>query len=116
MKKIFILIMLMLVTVNIAFGFNYSDEDKNMFYDAFIDGYIEQMTNKINALDIEQQKKESIITEFKKLINKTELINSSWNCIQKYPINDIVSASINCTAEWTANQSEKNKKLLQSIK
>ncbi|MBQ9246323.1 hypothetical protein IJ182_08665 [bacterium] len=116
MKKILLLILCVFLSNNISFAYNYSEEDKNMFYDSFIEGYIEQMTNSINNLAIDQNKKDTFIKEFVKLINRNELIDSSWSCIQKYPVNDIVSASITCTSNWTTQQTEKNKKLFESIK
>ena len=46
MKK-FLFLILMLSTCNCSFAANYSDIDKEMFYNAFIDGYIDGMTDYI---------------------------------------------------------------------
>ena len=116
MKKIFKLFILFFLFSNIAFAFEYSENDKEIFYDSFIDGYIEQMTIAVNSLDIEQAKKEKFLKEFIKNINKQNLINSSWGCITKYPIKDIVTASVVCTQEWTENQTVQNKKIFEAIK
>ncbi len=115
--KIFKLLFLTLIitTFNPVFAFNYTEEDKRMFYDAFIDGYITEMTKTVNQLNIEQEKKDKFTTELKKTINKKELINSSWSCIQSYPIEQIVSASVICTMDWTSRQTQKNKKLFNML-
>lgn len=114
--KYFLTFLFIFSSLNISWAFDYSLEEKNLFYDSFIEGYISEMTKIINQTDMEQSKKDKFLTEFKKQINKDELINSSWDCIKKYPINDIVSASVTCTSDWSNKQIEKNKKLFSSIK
>ena len=87
-----------------------------MFYNAFIDSYIIQMQKVIDELDIEQSKKDLFMQKLTKEIDKEYLIKSSWGCIQKFPIENIVQASILCTSEWNKKQSEKNKKLFEELK
>ena len=114
--RYFLTFILIFSGLNISLAFDYSEEDKNLFYNSFIEGYICEMTKIINQIDMEQSKKDKFLAELKKQINKEELVNSSWDCIKKYPINDIVSASVTCTADWSNKQIEKNKKLFSSIK
>ncbi len=113
MKKLFIIYLLLFT--NTAFAFNYSDEDKNIFYDAFIEGYMQKISETVNSLDMEQTKKDIIINEFAKQIDKTDLMNSSWDCIKKYPINDIVKASVECTQDWTAKQAKIHQQIFKKI-
>lgn len=115
MKK-FIYLLLILICTNPVFAFNYSEEDKYMFYDAFLDGYITEVTKSVNQMEIEQDKKDKFLSEFKSKIDKQDLINSSWSCIQKYPIQQIVSASVFCTSDWTNKQFERNKDLFELLK
>ncbi len=115
MKKLSYLLLILICT-NPVFAFNYTEEDKNMFYDAFLDGYITEMQKTVDQLEIEQAKKDKIMTEIKKQTKKQDLINSSWGCIQKYPIEQIVSASVICTSDWTNKQSERNKNLFKLLK
>ncbi len=115
MKKLSYLF-LILICANPVFAFNYSEEDKNMFYDAFLDGYITEMQKTVDQLEIEQEKKDKLMSAIKKQTKKQELINSSWKCIQDYPIEQIVSASVICTADWTEKQTEKNKNLFKLLK
>lgn len=112
MKNIKLLVLVLLLNLTPVWAFNYSEEDKNMFYDAFIDGYVAEMAKTVSQLDIEQSKKDKFIPELKQTINKKDLMKSSWDCIEKYPIQQIVSASVICTSDWTNRQAEKNKKLL----
>ena len=114
MKKI--LFILLFCTANTCFAFEYTDDDRDMFYDAFIEGYIQEMTNSINALNIDETKKHQFLKEFISQINRNDLINSSWNCIKNYPINEIVKASVVCTQDWSKQQTEKSKILFEKIK
>ena len=116
MKK-YILFLVFISVINYSVkAFEYTEEDKNIFYDAFVEGYMQKMSETINSLDIEQAKKDKIIDEFAKQINKTDLINSSWNCIRKYPVNAIVQASVECTQDWRVKQSKINQELFKKIK
>ncbi len=116
MKKILLCFVLFIIVSDISPAFDYTEEDKNLFYDSFTEGYIEQITKAVQAAEIDDNKKNKFISEFPKIIDRNELINSSWECIKKYPINEIVQASITCTAGWTQNQTEKNKALFNAIK
>lgn len=114
MKKL-ILLLLIIYSCNCSFGFEYTEADKEMFYNAFINGYIDGMTDSILSSSLSQEKKEKFLTEFKKQINRDELINSSWDCIKKYPITEIVSAALECTSGWSNSQAAKNVKLLEKL-
>lgn len=111
-----ILGLVLISALNPAMAYKYTDEDKNMFYDAFLDGYFTEMQKSVNQLEIDQSKKTLFMSELKKRTNKHELINSSWSCIQKYPLQQIVPASVICTSEWTNKQTEKNKDLFELLK
>lgn len=112
----FIFFIIFLLTANSVFAYNYTENDKNMFYDAFLDGYFTEMQKVINNLEIDQTKKDKFMTELKKNVNKQELIKSSWDCIKKYPIKQIISASVICTVDWNKSQENKNKELFELLK
>ncbi len=114
--KCFILLMIITLSINSAFAYKYSEQDKEKFYNAFLEGYYTEMEKSVNKLNIDQSKKTKFMTELKKRTNKEDLINSSWSCIQKYPIQHIVPASVICTAEWTTHQTERNKDLFELLK
>ena len=114
MKKLIILVLIIFLG-NYSFGFDYTEEDKKMFYDAFLNGYIDGMTDSISSSTLSQEKKEKFLTEFKKQINKDELIDFSWACIKKYPVTEIVSAALVCTSGWIDIQAARNKKLLDGL-
>ncbi len=116
MKNIKYWILIFALNFNSVLAFNYTETDKEMFYDAFLDGYFTEITKSVNQMDIEQSKKDRIVETIKQQTNKQELINSSWACIQKYPIQEIVPASVICTSDWTQKQALKNRNLLNSIK
>ncbi len=115
MRKIFTLL-LFLLFINPVFAFEYSESDKVMFYNAFLDGYFTEMQKSINKLDVEQSKKDQLMQDLKKNTNRQELVNSSWGCIQKYPIQQIVSAAVICTTEWNGKQVSQNKELYDLLK
>ncbi len=116
MKKLIICIFFIILNFDICLAFEYTEEDKNMFYDAFLDGYFLEMAKIVNKLDIESDKKEKYMNTLKESINRQELVNSSWDCIKKYPIQQIVTASVVCTSDWNDKQVIKNKKLYEMLK
>ncbi len=115
MRKIFTLL-LFLIFVTPVFAFEYSENDKTMFYNAFLDGYFTEMQKSINNLKIEQSRKDKLMSDLKANTNRQELMSSSWDCIQKYPIQQIVSAAVICTTEWNDKQISKNKELYDLLK
>ncbi len=116
MKKGFFIILIIIFTGNIGFCFNYTDEDKDAFYDAFIEGYIESTIKELDKYNTDNSVKEKFERELRSKINKKELINSSWNCIKQYPLNDIISATVICTYDWTKRQTIINREIYNSIK
>ena len=105
-----------LFCINPIYAFEYSESDKEMFYSAFLDGYFTEMEKAVDKLDIAQEKKDKYIAQLKQRINREELMNSSWGCIKKYPLQQIVAASVICTADWNKKQSENNKDLFDLLK
>ena len=105
-----------LIFINPIYAFEYTESDKEMFYSAFLDGYFTEMEKAVNKLDIAQDKKDKFITELKQRINRKDLMDSSWGCIKKYPLQQIVAASVICTADWNKKQSEINKDLFDLLK
>ena len=101
---------------NNVFCFQYTEEDKQLFYDAFINSYISEMQRIVEDLDVEQNKKDLFMQNLKKDIDREYLMKSSWDCIQKFPIESIVQASILCTSAWNKKQSEKNKRRFEMLK
>lgn len=116
MKNIKYWLIILAFNFNTVFAFNYNEADKNMFYDAFLDGYFTEMAKSVSQMDIEESKKEKLMNAIRKQTDKQELINSSWGCIQKYPIDQIVPASVICTSDWTKKQTIKNKDLFKLLK
>ena len=118
MKKIILFIFLSIIfsSLNTSVAFEYTQEDKDIFYDAFLEGYFTEMEKSINNLNIEQEKKDNFIQNLKERTNRNELINSSWSCIQKFPIEKIIEASVICTSSWTQKQIENNKDLFDMLK
>lgn len=116
MKNIKYWLIIFVLNFNPVFAFNYNETDKHMFYDAFLDGYFTEMAKSIDQMDIDESKRERLMNAIKKQTNKQELINSSWDCIQKYPIEQIVPASVICTSDWTKKQTIKNKNLFKLLK
>jgi hypothetical protein len=118
MKKTkFLLLFLCLIGIsNTCFAYKYCEDDKRMFYDAFLDGYITEMKSSVEKLNIEQEKKDKFISLLQERIDREYLIKSSWECIQKYPVEQIVSASVICTTEWNKKQTQTNKDLFDLLK
>lgn len=114
--KLFLILYICILSTGIVQAHKYGEEDKTMFYNAFIDGYITEMQKSVDKLDVEQEKKDKFMYLLKENIDKKFLIKSSWKCIQKFPIEQIVPASILCTSEWNKKQSEKNKDLFEVLK
>lgn len=114
--NIFLFFLFYCLFTNNAFCSQYNYMDKQMFYNAFIDSYIMEMQKVVDDLDIEQNKKELFMQNLKKDIDRDYLIKSSWDCIQKFPVENIVQASILCTSEWNKMQSEKNMKRFNMLK
>lgn len=118
MKKIIILLFVLCLNLNLnsVSAYTYTENDKNMFYDAFLEGYFTEMEKSVNQLNIEQIKKEKFMNELKLKTKKQDLINSSWSCIKKYPLEQIVSASVICTSDWASKQTEINKELFKLLR
>lgn len=116
MKKTIFFALFLICLCNNCFAYQYCENDKRMFYDAFLDGYITEMKNNVAKLNIEQEKKDKFIYLLQKRIDREYLIKSSWDCIQKYPVQQIVSASVICTTEWNEKQTETNKDLFDLLK
>lgn len=116
MKKVIFFVLFLMYLSNNCFAYQYCENDKIMFYDAFLDGYITEMKKNIAKLNVEQEKKDKFISLLQKRIDREYLIKSSWDCIQKYPVQQIVSASVICTTEWNEKQTETNKDLFDLLK
>ena len=114
-KKIF-LIFCIVLNLNPVFAFKYSEADKDMFYTSFLEGYFSEFEKSIEKLNISQDKKIMFMEAVKQRTSRYDLINSSWNCIEKYPISQIVEASVECTSEWSQKQLEENKDLFDLLK
>ncbi len=114
--KVCIALFLMIAFSFPAYAFKYSENDKQMFYDAFLDGYYTEMQKSIDKLDIEQEKKDKFMAALKKNTNKQELINLSWDCIKTYSIKQIISAAVICTQDWNKVQRARNKDLFEMLK
>lgn len=118
MRYLKFLLTLWIIFINFmpSYAYKYSEQDKDMFYSAFLEGYFTEMEKAVEKLDVPQEKKDKFMLELKRKTNKQELVNSSWSCIEKYPINQIVSASVICTSDWTNRQTEKTKDLFDYLK
>lgn len=116
MIKILLVFFFIIGSMNSVFAFKYCDEDKTLFYDAFLDGYITEMRKSVDKLNVDETKKEKFMYLLEKKINREYLVKSSWDCIQKYPISQIVSASVICTADWNKMQMQKNQELYKILK
>ena len=116
MKRIFFIILAFIIGANTSFGFNYTDDDRDAFYDAFIEGYIERTIKELDKYNVDSTKKERFEQELRAQINKKDLINSSWQCIKQYSLDEIIPATVICTYDWTKRQTIKNRELYNSIK
>ncbi|MBQ3641695.1 hypothetical protein II906_07225 [bacterium] len=114
--KLITLFLFFVFSFSPSFAFKYCNNDKTLFYDAFIDGYLTEMQKNVDKLDINAEKKTQFMYLIKKSLDKDYLIKSSWDCIQTYPIQQIVSASVICTMDWQNKQSQSNSDLFELLK
>lgn len=114
--KIYLFFIFYLLLSNNTFCSQYTEEDKQLFYDAFINSYINEMQRIVENLNVEQTKKDLFMQNLKNNIDRDYLIKSSWDCIQKFPVESIVKASILCTSTWNKKQSEKTKNYFEELK
>ena len=70
MKNIKYWILIFALNFNSVFAFNYTETDKEMFYDAFLDGYFTEIAKSINQMNIEQSKKDKLVETIKNQTNK----------------------------------------------
>jgi hypothetical protein len=58
--KVFFIFIIYILSVNTTLAHKYGENDKNMFYEAFIDGYIIEMQKTIDKPDVELEKKRNL--------------------------------------------------------
>lgn len=69
-----------------VFAYQYSEAEKNAMYDLFIASYLSSATQEIQKYPIANDKKQQMINFVKNNVNKQQLINQTWGCVQsKHP-------------------------------
>ena len=114
MKKFYIYTLLMLILgLNApAFGYEYTEQDKNTYYDLFLVGYLNGINKQIQAYPIANDKKQLILNFAKQNINKQELMNETWGCVQAKAPTDLVGQG-SCFMSWSMKQ---NNDIIEYIK
>lgn len=83
MKKFLCTLLLGLVlTTQYTLAVEYTEEQKNFLYDVFLEHYTKGMHENIDKLNLDANAKEEIKVQFNESINREELINSTWPCLQ----------------------------------
>ncbi|MBQ4646315.1 MAG: hypothetical protein IJB79_03095 [Candidatus Gastranaerophilales bacterium] len=89
---------------SVAFSYEYSSEQKKALYDLFISTYLSTATQQIQSMPISQDKKQQVANFARSNINRQQLINQTWGCIQSKDPTD--QAGLNsCFVAWGRKQS-----------
>ena len=90
----------------------YTEQDKNTYYDLFLVGYLNGVNKQIQAYPIANDKKPLLLNFAKQNINKQELMNETWGCVQTKAPTDLVGQG-SCFMNWSMKQ---NRDLIEYIK
>ena len=106
MKKLSICLFFALVFGfnSVAFSYEYTKEQVNALYDLIITNYSVSITRQIQTMQIPEEKKQRLINYAKNNINRQQLINQTWGCVQSTDPAD--QAGFNsCFVAWNKKQS-----------
>lgn len=108
MKKVFSFAILtcILLMGSVSYAYNYTEQQKNAFYNDFIKGYIMGIDIVANSLKLPQAKKQQIKNYMRASINRQELVNMTWGCLQTKNLNN-TNEIIQCAKPWADKQNEK---------
>lgn len=106
MKKIAMssLLVLAISIGSSAFAYQYTEQQKSAMYDLFVASYIASISQQVQAYPLPSNKKQQIIDFAKSNVNKQQLINETWGCVQtKEPMDQLGIQS--CFIPWSKKQS-----------
>lgn len=104
MKKRIIFLFCTLLLCPVTFAYNYSEEEKAEIYNGFIDGYLKGIDMQLNIMQVPADKKQEIKSFMKQNINKQQLINETWGCIQTKEPYDVMGLQ-QCFMPWGQRKS-----------
>ena len=106
MKKIAMsaLLILAISIGSSAFAYQYTEQQKVAMYDLFVASYIASISQQVQAYPLPANKKQQIINFAKSNVNKQQLINETWGCIQKKEPTDQLGVQ-SCFIPWSKKQS-----------
>ncbi len=120
MKKIFILVISLVILGLPALSSEYTAQDKKAFYDNFLKGLFWGMEQSLSQQNIPDQKIKNYVNAMKKKVNRQQLENSTWPCVSKYTIDEMMSQSDTvtqeCFAKWATEYYTKNQNLIELLK
>lgn len=114
MKKFLCLLLLGLVfSTQYTFAVEYTEEQKQYLYDVFLQEYTKGMSNNFDTLNLDSATTEQIKQEFLNSIDRNELINMSWPCLQEADPTSREAVS-KCFMPWGLKQQEKSFEIIRN--
>ena len=78
MRKLIIFLFCAILFCPVCFALGFTEADKDKVYDDFLNGYMKG----IDMVPIPNDKKQEIRSFMQQSINKQELMNETWGCVQ----------------------------------
>ena len=114
MKKIICALILGLILgTQYSFAVEYTEEQKQYLYDVFLEHYTAGMSKNFDTLKLDGETTAQIKQEFENSIDRNELINMSWPCLQ--PADPTSQEAISkCFMPWGLKQQEKSFEIIKN--
>ena len=90
MKKFLILGAVVLFGMQ-AFAYNYDATFKKSYYDGFIASMFNSLQNSLLSQGFTRESVSTYISTMKSRLNRTQLENTTWSCVQKYSYQEMIN-------------------------
>lgn len=129
MKKIFVLLLLCMISTGVFAQKLSSDIIKpkkdidlsnspmmQALYDNFLPSFFQSVESKLKANGAPPQKAKAYVKALKKRIKKQTLINETYPCLSKVPMEKIETDGFNCFVPWMQKVYKQNADLQSILK
>lgn len=106
-KFLSILILCLIFSAQYTYAVEYTEEQKQYLYDVFLDHYNAGMSKNFDSLKLDGETTAKIKEDFANSIDRNELINMSWPCLQQADPTSQEAVS-KCFMPWGLKQQEKS--------
>ena len=101
MKKIFIILSIIFLFTSSSYGLNLSSEEKENFYNGIVNNLFSSIEEGLISQGYSELRVKQYVTMMKGRINREELQNMTWSCVNKYDnLEDKEQISHKCFKRW----------------